>query len=378
MRVAMDVSALSDGLRSGTAVYLYRLARALGMLEDGLELQLLYNGKRGGGADLAESLAGPRVSVLVAPLLWKPLPAPLFWRPYPGRLTEAARGADVFHVGEFVFPSLPPGRPVTATVHDCTTKLFPEWHAWANRLLHHRRLRWIARHASRIIIDAEATRKDTARVLGIPAGRCDVIPLARGTEPDAPGEADVRTRLGLGDDPFVLFVGTLEPRKNLTRLVEAFLSLPERHHSTRLVLAGAWGWHSSELRRAVARAGSRVVATGGLEQPTLNALYHEARAFAYPSLYEGFGLPLLEAMAAGVPVITSRGGTLEEVAGGAALLADPTNVADIAAALDRVLTSEELRRELRERGRKREAEFTWEKTARLTLEVWRRAAGRAA
>ena len=370
----MDVSALSDGLRSGTAVYLYRLAQALQLLDDDLELDLLYNGMAGRGAQLASSLAGPRARVIVRPLLWRPLPAPLFWRPYPRALTEAANAADVFHVGEFVFPAIAPGLPVVGTVHDCTTKLHPEWHGWANRLLHHRRLRWIARHAARVIIDAEATRADSARVMGIEPGRFDVVPLARGTV-SAEAAPDVRARFDLGDSPLVLFVGTLEPRKNLARLVQAFARLPESHADVRLVLAGHWGWRGSELKRALQSVpDGRVIVTGGVDHATLASLYREARIFAYPSLYEGFGLPVLEAMAEDVPVITSRGGTLEEVAGDAAVLIDPFDVDSIAEALDRVLSSEPLRNDLRARGLQRERQYTWDRTARLTVATWRAAA----
>jgi len=249
----MDVSALSEGLRSGTAVYLYRLCEALGALGEDLDLDLLYNGQGGRGEELARSLQRERTGVLSRPLLWKPLPAPLFWRPYPRELTAAAHRADLFHVGEFVYPRVPMGHPVTATVHDCTTVLFPEWHGWANRLLHRRRFKWIGAHATRVIIDAEATRSDTAGVLGRPPGTLDVIPLARGTSmASAPVPTDVRNRYQLGDGPIVLFVGTLEPRKNLVRLVEAFGRLPERHRGATLVLAGHMGWRGGALRRRVA------------------------------------------------------------------------------------------------------------------------------
>ncbi len=380
MRVAMDVSVLSAGLRSGTAVYVYRLAEALGALDEDLDLDLLYNGMPGPGVELARTLERRRVRLLVRPLLWRPLPAPLFWRPYPAALTAAVRAADVFHVGEFVYPAPRPGQAVVATVHDVTTKLFPRWHAWPNRLLHHRRLRWIARHATRALIDAEATRDDTARWLGWPAGRLDVVPLARGTRADgtAAEEAGARRRFGIGGRPYVLFVGTLEPRKNLARLVEAFGRGAPADHL--LVLAGAWGWRTRELRRALTSfaAPSRIVVTGGVDEATLAGLYRGASVFAYPSLYEGFGLPLLEAMAAGTPALTSRGGTLEEVAGGAAELVDPADPASIAAALGRLLDSSDLRQRRRAEGLARARVFSWARTARLTMETYRAALEEAA
>lgn len=377
MRVAIDVSALSSGLRSGTAVYLYRLVQALAELRDGPELVLLYNGMPGAGAELAASLTGPRVSLECAYLKWRPLPAPVFWRPYPRRLTRAVRSADVFHVGEYVFPDPGPTARVVATVHDVTTRLFPQWHTLPNRMLHERRLRWIRRYAHRVIIDAEATRRDTARELGRDPGTLAVVPLARGTAgTGAPGlEADdVRRRFGIGDEPYVLFVGVLEPRKNLARLIRAFeLLSPELTEHWKLVLAGEWGWHTRALRKAISSSPlrHRIVTTGPVESGTLEALYAAAGLFAYPSLYEGFGLPLLEAMAAAVPVLTSRGGALQEVAGDAALLVDPEDVGSIRDGLERALLSAELRAGLAERGRVREAQFTWERTAAATYRIYR-------
>jgi glycosyltransferase involved in cell wall biosynthesis len=375
VRVAIDVSGLSPGLTSGTAVYLYRLAEALADRRD-VELRVLYNGMPGKGAELAASLEKGSAKVVCAYFRWRALPGPLFDRPYPRALRREVDAADVFHVGEFVYPDPRGGQPVVATVHDVTTKLFPAWHAWANRLLHHRRLAWVRRHAARVIIDAEATRADTAAALGLPADRLDVVPLARGTRPrqGAP-VADVRARFALGGGPYVLYVGTLEPRKNLIRLVEAFRRLPRDLAPVRLVLAGAWGWHARALRTALRSVAVRdsIVVTGGVDEGSLAALYAGATVFVYPSLYEGFGLPLLEAMAAGVPVLTSAGGTCAEVAGDAALLVDPTSVEAIARGLEGLLRSGDERRRLSDLGRARERAFTWERTAASTVEVYRRA-----
>lgn len=376
MRVAIDVSALSSGLRSGTAVYVYRLVEALGALPD-LELRLLYNGLPGRGARLAASLERANAKVLCAYFRWRALPGPLFDRPYPRSLRREVQAADVFQVGEFVYPPPRPGQAVVATVHDATTELHPEWHFWANRLLHRRRLAWIRRHATRVIIDAESTRADTAAVLGFPIDKLDTVPLARGTTEVRESKAEVRQRLGLGDEPYVLYVGTLEPRKNLVRLVTAFRRLSPQLGRVRLVLAGPWGWRTGPLRAALRHhsAGRPVIVTGGVDDATLAVLYSDATIFAYPSLYEGFGLPLLEAMAAGAPVLTSAGGACAEVAGEAALLVDPADVEAIASGLERLLRSGDERRRLAELGRVRERGFSWQNTAAATVEVYRRAIG---
>ncbi len=374
MRVALDVSALTAGLRSGTAVYVYRLVEALAA-NPGLDLRVLYNGLPGVGERLAASLERPNAKVLCSPLRWRGLPAPIFDRPYPEALRREVQAADLFHIGEFVYPRLRSGQAVVATVHDVSTELHPEWHSWRNRVLHHRRLAWIRRHATRVIIDAEATRADAAAVLGLPLDRLDVVPLARGTAGFIAQQDHVRQRLGLGAEPFALCVGTLEPRKNLIRLVAAFRRLSPDLGPVRLVLAGPWGWQTGPLRAALKEQCEHlpVTVTGGVDDPTLRALYAGATVFAYPSLCEGFGLPLLEAMAAGVPVLTSAGGACAEVAGDAALLVDPLRVDAITAALDRLLRSESERRTLAQRGLRRERQFSWARTAERTVAVYERA-----
>ena len=376
MRVAIDVSGLSPGLHSGTAVYLYRLVEALGAVPD-VELRVLYNGMPGEGAELAASLERGNAKVVCAYFRWRALPGPLFDRPYPAVLRREARSADVFHVGEFVYPEPRAGQAVIATVHDVTTVLFPEWHFWANKLLHRRRLAWVRRHATRVIIDAEATRRDTAAVLALAADRLDVVPLARGTAgATSRGPGATRARADVGDAPYVLCVGTLEPRKNLVRLVEAFRRLPADLGPLGLVLAGPWGWRGGALRAALRASrdrARRVIVTGAVSADALGALYAGATAFAYPSLYEGFGLPVLEAMAAGVSVLTSAGGACAEVAGDAALLVDPTDVAAIAAGLERLLRDADERRRLAARGTEVERGYTWERAAAGTVAVYRAA-----
>ncbi len=374
MRVAIDVSAISFGLRTGTAVYAYRLAEALSSVP-GVELRILYNGHPGVGVELAESLERPNARLLCSCLRWHGFPWPLAQPPYPRPLLRELRAADLFHLGDLLFPEPRRGQAVVATVHDVTTELFPQWHFWGNRLLHRRRLAWVRRHATRVIIPAEATRADTASVLALPENRLDVVPEARGTvAPGRVGVEDIRRHAGLGHEPYVLFVGKLEPRKNLVRLVEAFRRLPADLGPLGLVLAGSWGWRARALRMALRqpqRPGRSVVVTGPLDGDSLAALYAGATLFAYPSLYEGFGLPVLEAMGAGVPVLTSASGACAEVAGDAALLVDPGDAGAIAAGLERLLRSESQRRALAERGARREREFTWERTALATAAVYR-------
>src|SRR5690606_7214544 len=171
--------------------------------------------------------------------------------------------------------------------------------------------------------------------------------------------------------------GTLEPRKNHVRTIRAFETLADRFPDLRLVLAGGWGWKSGPIRQAIesARVRDRIHVLGAVPAGDLAALYAGARVFAFPSLYEGFGIPLLEAMAASVPTLTSNVSSMPEVAGDAALLVDPTSVEAIAAGLERLHVDEVLRRRLIQLGREREREFTWTRAAQETLATYRRALG---
>jgi glycosyltransferase involved in cell wall biosynthesis len=375
------MSVLVHGLRTGSTVYTYRLVQALAEARPRDEFCLLYFGPHGIGTELVRSLTGPNVQAACAT---PRLPALLPWRRYPRDLIAWLARADVVHVGEFCLPDGRRPGAIVATVHDLTTKLFPQWHRASNRLLHARRLRWVARHATRVIVDAEATRTDLERLLHVSPSRVDVVPLAPGLDAREPVTAGAlaaaRERYGLGDAPYVLSVGTLEPRKNLARLVQAFGALGAEFSACRLVLAGAWGWRPYALRQALAESSVRdhIILTGAVPELDLRSLYAGATVFVYPSLYEGFGLPVLEAMAADVPVITTRRGALAEVAGAAAITVEPEDVGMLAAAMQQLLRSPDERRRLRTEGRERVAAYSWRRTAELTFEAYERAISDAA
>jgi glycosyltransferase involved in cell wall biosynthesis len=240
--------------------------------------------------------------------------------------------------------------------------------------------RLAVRSADRIIAVSGATRDDLARVLRVPSERMVVIHEAVAPEfavpPPPAARAAVARRYGIRP-PYCLFVGNLEPRKNLARLVEAFARVRRRAKAgddggPQLVLAGTRGWLSGGIFRAVEAhdmAGT-IRFTGYVPPADLPALYAGATCFVFPSLYEGFGLPVLEAMAVGTPVVASRVGAIPEVAGDAALLVDAQRPEEIADAIETVLADGGLRAELAARGRARAACFTWERVARQTLAVY--------
>jgi glycosyltransferase involved in cell wall biosynthesis len=377
----MDVSVLRHGVTSGTAVYAWHLADALLRLRDELELTVFFGARRSPAADAALGrLADAGARVVTGPAPWRWSPDGGWWLPVRAPLATLLRDADVFHAGEFFFPAAP-DCAVVATVHDLTTELFPHYHMRWNRWLHARRMRWIERRADRVITVSEHTRADLLRLTGIPAGRVDCVYEARGHAAGA-GTGDaaaadgavLRAARGV-TARYVLAVGTLEPRKNYGALIEAFASLPAACDDVRLVIAGGRGWHTGPIDRALetSPARHRIDVLGVVTSAELNALYEGATVFAFPSLYEGFGLPLLEAMAAGTPVITANSSSLVEVSGDAALHVSPHSVAEIRDGLNTLLGDAELRALLVRRGRDRERQFTWDRTARQTADSYRRA-----
>jgi glycosyltransferase involved in cell wall biosynthesis len=380
LRVGLDVSVLRHGLTSGTAVYIYRLASALLRLPVPPHLWL-YSGARlsPAASKLLSDLAAVGARVYRGPVPWRWSPDAAWWLPFQPDLRNLLGVIDVFHTGEFSFPNRG-DVPFVTTVHDLTTELFPETHARWNRLLHRRRLSWIARSCTRVIVDSLSTGRDLLRLHPDPMPPIDHVPLARGTiSPNGSSTpslgAEVRTRYRLGSGPFVFCAGTLEPRKNLGRLVSAFESLPESLGNVRLVIAGGKGWRDSPIWKALLSSprADRISTLGFVPADDLQALYREAEVFAFPSIYEGFGLPLLEAMAAGTPVLTSDVSSMPEVVGDAAMLVDPLSVDSIRAGLERLLQDSPLRLQLADAGRAREELFTWERTACLTLDSYSRA-----
>lgn len=228
--------------------------------------------------------------------------------------------------------------------------------------------------ASRVIADSVATRQDLIKRLGLAPGKIVVVPLgvdhAR-FQPSVPAEAaqNVETMLGIRP-PYILSLGTVEPRKNLRTLLQAYAKLET--NAPPLVIAGAKGWGDTKLPDLVQSLGigDRVKVLGYVPEETLPDLFSATQLFVYPSLYEGFGLPVLEAMACGAPVITSNVSSLPEVAGDAALLVDPESTDQLAGAIQRLIDDSGLRSELAQKGLARSASFTWEETARGTARVY--------
>ncbi|HLF69559.1 MAG TPA: glycosyltransferase family 1 protein [Actinomycetota bacterium] len=366
MRLAFDVSAIL-GTRTGIGHYSTILLERLVSHDADIEIQPFALTTKKDVSRIPESLRETlrRISV----------PARLgvtAWtragRPYAETYLD---GVDVVHGPNFWVPPLSSASGVV-TIHDMTFSLYPEMctpqvrrYAWIiPKMLNWTRL---------VITPSESVRSEVAEVMGFPRDRIVVTPEGvRGSFVGVAPNQDAAREFGV-DGPYVLFAGTQEPRKNLDRLIQAFAMLSDVE--VQLLIVGPPGWGSVDLQAVATKlhVSSRVHFTGYVSDERLAVLMAGASAFAFPSIYEGFGLPPLEAMAAGVPVVAGRAGSLEEILGEAPFWCDPLDTSSIADALSRCLHDDAARSRAKEAGRSRAGLYSWDETARLTIEVYERA-----
>ncbi len=387
MRIGIDYTA-AVRQRAGIGRYTRELVSALLALEGGAGRPHQYVIFAATGGLKPETLRaepqaeawnlkpGPGVRLRTVPLtddwlarLWHRLRLPIPVETITGPL-------DVFYSPDFVLPPTRRATRTLLTVHDlsflhCPEAFVPALRRYLERVVP----RSIAR-ADRVLADSAHTRSDIVSLLGVSPDKVEVLysGVPARFQPEAePGERErLRARYDIGDQPYVLSVGTLQPRKNYLRLIRAFANLkPETlKPETQLVIAGGRGWLYEDIFSEAERHGDRVRILGFVDEGDLPALYRSAALFAFPSLYEGFGLPVLEAMACGVPVVCSNASSLPEVAGKAGLLVDPLDTDGLAEAMRRVLEDSGLRREMIARGVAQAARFTWERAARQLLDVF--------
>jgi glycosyltransferase involved in cell wall biosynthesis len=283
----------------------------------------------------------------------------------------------LFHAPHYVLPLLTPCKSVV-TIHDCIHLRFPQYLPNKLAYAYARGALWAATHrANRVLTVSEASKRDILKYFHIPKDKVDVIYNAIderfGETPDHDEVARVRERYQL-NDPFVLYAGNIKPHKNIERVIESFhlLRRGPGMEQVKLLIIGDEISKYATLRRAVHKykLHKHVRFFGFVADRTLAILYRLAAVFVFPSLYEGFGLPPLEAMASGTPVITSNVSSLPEVVGDAALLVDPLDAAAIAEAMRRVLTDPALQEDLRQRGLNRAGEFSWDRSVRRVREIY--------
>lgn len=360
MHVGVDATNLLEGSRRGMNRYVRNVLRGLARIGPDLRFTFFVRPKDSVDAQKEmEALGLPRSRAEIESILrLRSASFDLYWQPWSFAKYLPRRG------------------PLVVTIHDVTPFLFPDQlpKNWFRRYKLLRRFRRGASRADLVLTDSEFSRHEIPRCLRVPTTRIRVARL--GADDFTPGDrtaaAEEVRRLGV-DGPYLLYVGGHEERKNLVRLVHAFALLRSRHGlDYRLVLAGPAPAIPAKLAALLNDEGVRDAARyfGNVTDPTLQALYRAARVLVFPSVYEGFGLPLLEAMASGTPVVAASASCLPEVAGDAALFFDPLDVEELVERLRMALTDESLRRQLIAKGIVRAAQFPWEATARTILEAF--------
>jgi glycosyltransferase involved in cell wall biosynthesis len=364
VRIAIDARKLND---YGIGTYVRNLVRALARIECPDEYVVLC---RRADVEFVRAL-GPRFHPEIEPAgnysIREQVSVPL-------RLARLR--VDVFHAPHYVVSPLT-RCPYVVTIHDCIHLRFPEYLPNRFALSYARRvMRTAARRAARVLTVSEASKQDIVHYLGVPASKVEVIHNALderlATLPAAEDVEQVRQRFQL-TSPFILYAGNIKPHKNLDRLIEAYALLRRRgFDDVKLLLLGEDVSKYKNLRRLVHRfqLHQQVRFLGFVPDATLSVLYRLAAVFVFPSLYEGFGLPPLEAMALGAPVITSNVSSLPEVVGDAAILIDPRDPEAIADAMARILSEPELRADLVRRGLARVSAFSWDRAAARVHEIY--------
>lgn len=371
MRIALDGVPLAEP-KTGIGHYTFELARGLAALAPEYDFELVAHVpietmvEDAFDAALPANLRAVHARVNSLSRRWWTIGLPLYVQ---------QNGITLFHGTNYKIPLWNRCRTVV-TIHDLSLLLHSHTHEAELVRRARRRLPATARMASKIITDSESVKREICEHLKVRPEKIAVVPLAsrRAFRPVAAAQAaEARRRLGV-EEEFLLFVGTVEPRKNLLTLVRAFEELTRRTAlRPQLVIAGQKGWLTEELFALIEQSGlsARILFTGYISDEDLAALYSSCRVCVYPSLYEGFGLPPLEAMSCGAPVITSRIPVIMETMGDAARLVEPTNVRELADTIADVCGRAEERARLSAIGIAQAAKFTWERTARLTLDVYR-------
>ncbi len=372
MHIAIDAHSVGTGL-AGNETYAANLVESLAAL-DAAHRYTVYVTRQAA----FERFHGrwPHVSVR------RTLPhTPLVRIPFTLSAELRRRPVDLLHV-QYTAPPLAPC-PVVATIHDLSFEHLPETFKRRSRMQLRLTVRRTARRAAHVIAPSEHTRRDLIKSYGLSPDRVSVIPLAAAPhfQPASATEIERVRNVYAIRGGYILAVGSIQPRKNLARLIRAYSDLRRARGGSKLpqlVIVGKQAWLYGETLRAIEEEGARdgTTLTGYVSESDLPALYSGALCFVYPSFFEGFGLPPLEAMRCGTPVVTGNLTSLPEVVGNAGLLVDPFDTGAIRDAIARLIDDAALRAELSARGLQRALAFDWRDTARMTLQVYRKATGR--
>ena len=370
MRTAIHVDQVFFDVPGGVGTYVRNLVPALDRRDPSLDLRLFHarfdpvpEPEPWMAAFRLEELQGSVRSLYPR---WNLLGRPA--------LPASVRSAELVHAtSASAVPPAGVGQRLVVTVHDLAFEHYPGMFPRTWRAIYRMGLRAAVRRADAILTPSRNTAEDVLSRTKVDPAKLHVVPLAASPPSRGVDVADALGRLKVRA-PYVLFVGTIEPRKNLVRLVRAYRRVASTGLPHALVLAGPLGWQHEALMRELALEGpGEIVMTGPLDAGDLDAVFRAADAFVYPSLYEGFGLPVLEAMTRGVPAVVSNTSSLPEVSGDGAIGVNPRSIREIASAIETVCTDVGLAERLAAAGRARAERFSWDETARRTLEVYERA-----
>ncbi len=380
MRVAINLEQLLYRIPGGIGRYTAELARLLPATYPSDD----YAGfvARHSRSEIDQTLRKYDVSQVGVTSL--PLPRPVLYdlwhtlnAPSLTTLASTFKRSELVHTPCVGVPAVARRQKLVTTVHDVAPLIYPEAFTPRGRWFHHVGLRSVERHADLVITVSRSARDEICERTALDPDRIRVVynGVKAADVPDAIVDR-VRRRNGLGDRPYILWVGTIEPRKNVLMLLQAFANLratTDLPHRLALVGPTGWAYDEAAYTSAASTLGDSLKIVGQVDDVTLHALYRGADAFVFPSLHEGFGLPVLEAMVQGTPVVSSNVGSLAEISGDAAVLVDPTDVEAWTASIEQILTDDGLRGYCAEQGTKRAAEFTWERTVHETHAVYEEA-----
>lgn len=369
MKVAFDATATPVGL-TGAGYYVMEIVQQLDRADD---VELVIITRKNDGTRFEQLAESSRI-LAVAP---DSTPARIVYQTLRlGTLVDSL-DVDIFHGPHYQIP-MKMRTPSVVTIHDMTLVTHPQVHTRAKRLFFSRVIGRSAEKASGIISVSQHTADDIERVLG--AHNIIVAPLGVNTQrfnaTAHKTDQELLEHRGI-TEPYIGFLGVIEPRKSIDVLIGAFSRLASDFPEHRLIIAGGDGWGMHDVRQARASSGvsTRIVMTGRLSDEEVPAFLRHADVFAYPSMYEGFGMPIIEAMACGAPVITTRSSSLSEVAGDAAELVEPRNVSQLEIALRKILSDSQRAQQLTRKGIERSREFTWERCADAHIEAYSSALG---
>ncbi len=383
MRIGIDIRSLALGRRSGVEEYVIALLSELFRIDRQNEYILFFNAWGNEPQDFSWLTQHPNVTLRKFRIPNKLLNFSLWYLRWP-KLDRLLGGVDIFFLPNINFCAVSDKTKLFVTAHDLSFEMYPETFSWKQRAWHFfvnpRRL---LRSAYRIFSVSQSTKDDLVKRYLLPPSRIEVIRSGVGKNFREYSRNDphlllVKEKYHL-PYTFILYLGAFEPRKNITAIIRAFGALKKAGYpeleKLSLVLAGVSGWKEEGMREEIKKSPWRkqISLPGFIADEDKPALYNLASCFAYPSLYEGFGFPALEALACGVPVITSHSTSLPEIVGEAAVLVDPSRPQELFLALEQVLLDKDLRALLREKGLVRAKKFLWSETARRVLSAFEKA-----